>query len=341
MGATGEVRKQPAAAAVPGSAGSATLASGRLPSFFVVGHAKSGTSALNAMLAAHPQVFMPASKEPWYFATELHERTPPRPEGTAGNLEEYAALFAGAAAEQSVGEISPQYLWSRTAAARIAEVRPDARIVAVLREPASFLRSLHLQMLQTYVEIEPDLRTALELEPARRAGREIPRYTYWPKMLLYSDHVRYVEQLRRYAALFGREQLLVLIYDDFRNDNESSVREVLRFIGVNDTIEIAPVEVNPSVRMRSQRMHELLHAVSVGTGPASLRVKETIKRVVPANARKRAVKQVRARLIQTDPGEPDERLMTELRARYRGEVEELSDYLGRDLIECWGYDGRG
>src|SRR6266851_1666101 len=82
------------------------------------------------------------------------------------------------------------YLWSQSAARRIAQARPDARIIAILREPASFLRSLHLQFLQTYVETESDLRKAIGLEEARREGRNIPRYTYWPQALLYSEHVR-------------------------------------------------------------------------------------------------------------------------------------------------------
>ena len=48
--------------------------------------------------ARHPQIFMPAGKEPWFFARELHVRTPPRPEGTPATLDEYLALFAAARA---------------------------------------------------------------------------------------------------------------------------------------------------------------------------------------------------------------------------------------------------
>src|ERR1700726_956517 len=111
-----------------------------LPDFYIVGSAKSGTTALYEMLRRHPQIFMPDSKEPWFFATELQEHTPPRPEGTPRTLEEYRAWFNGAQPGQLIGEASVLYLWSRTAARAIAEVRPDARIIAILREPASLLR---------------------------------------------------------------------------------------------------------------------------------------------------------------------------------------------------------
>src|SRR6476469_4658818 len=99
----------------------------RIPDFFIVGHGKSGTTALYEMLVRHPQIYMPAGKEPWFFASELHERTPPRPEGTPRTLAEYEALFSAARPDQRVGEASAQYLWSRTAAAAIADVQPEAR----------------------------------------------------------------------------------------------------------------------------------------------------------------------------------------------------------------------
>jgi Sulfotransferase domain len=313
----------------------------RLPDFFVVGHPKSGTTALYEMLRRHPQIYMPDGKEPWFFATELHERTPPRPEGTPATLAEYRALFAAARPEQHVGEASALYLWSRTAARRIAEVQPAARIVAILREPAGFLRSLHLQFVQTYIETEADLGKAIALEEDRRRGRRIPRRTYWPQTLLYSDHVRYVEQLRRCHEVFSPEQVLVLIYDDFRRSNEATVRTVLRFLGVDDAQPIAAVEANPTVRARSQRLNELFHAVSVGRGPASLAVKGAVKALTPVRLRRAARDATQRRLLFGDPHPPDERLMLELRRRFKPEVVALSEYLGRDLVTLWGYDGLG
>ncbi len=311
----------------------------RLPDFFIVGHAKSGTTALYEMLRTHPQIFMPASKEPWFFAEELRERTPPRPGGTPETLEDYCSWFAPARAGQRAGEASALYLWSRTAAGAIARVRPDARIVAILREPASFLRSLHLQFVQSYVETEPDLRRALALERPRSRGEQIPRHTYWPRALMYSEHVRYVEQLRRYHDAFGAEQVLVLIYDDFRAENEATVRRVLRFLQVDDSLPIETSSANPSVRVRSQRVNELVHGVSVGHGPVSLAVKEAVKAVTPRRLRRGALEATQRRIVYASPRPQEEELMRELRVRFKGEVVALSEYLGRDLVRMWGYDG--
>jgi hypothetical protein len=311
---------------------------GTIPDFFVVGHPKCGTTALHQMLKVHPQIHLPDRKEPWFFAEELHERTPPRPQGTPRTLTEYAAWFADAAPGQVVGDATAFYLWSTTAAANIAQVNPHARIVAILREPASFLHSLHLQQLETYVEVEPDLGKAMELEDARREGRSLPRYTYFPKMLLYSDFVRYVEQLQRMHAAFAAEQVKVIVYDDFRADNAATVREVRRFLGVEESGPVVTLEANPTVRPRSQRLNELVHAVGVGRGPLSRGVKETIKAVTPAAPRRRAMQTLKRQAVFVPARPPDQAVMHRLRVRYKDQVVAASEYLGRDLVKLWGYD---
>jgi hypothetical protein len=312
---------------------------GRLPDFFVVGHPKCGTTALYEMLRSHPQIHMPALKEPRFFADDLRRRREGSRQGRLPHtLDQYMALFAGARSEQRAGEATPLYLMSRVAAARISTVAPAARIVAILREPAGFLRSLHLQLVKAHVEPHNDLRRALALEPARRQGRRMPRGLPRPQLLLYSEHVRYVEQLRRFHAAFAAERVLVLIYDDFRADNTETVRRVLRFLEVDDAHPIDAVRANPTVQVRSVRADGLVHAVSFGRGRAARTAKATIKALAPQRQRQVALRAVQRHLLWREPPPPDERLALELRRRFRSEVVALSEYLGRDLVALWGYD---
>ncbi len=315
----------------------------RVPDFFIVGNPKSGTTALYEMLRQHPQVFMPDLKEPWFFASDMRPRfQPPRSAIAPQTLEEYVSLFDAAVPGQRVGEASTSYLWSATAARQIAEQRPDARIIAILREPASFLRSLHLQLLRTHVEAEDSLRQAISLEPARREGRKIPRRSHRPQLLLYSNHVRYVEHLQRYHAVFPAEQVLVLIYDDFRRDNEATVRTVQRFLEVDEAAPVDVMDANPTtIRMRSQQLDELLNVISVGRGPVSRTIKAGVKALTPSTLRSRAMQATQRHLVQASPQPVDAELMLELRRRFAGEVTALSEYLGRDLVSLWGYDSLG
>ncbi len=315
-------------------------ATGRAPDFYIVGHPKSGTTALYEMLRVHPQIYMPELKEPWFFATDMRPRFQPARTGAVPEtLASYTTLFDAAAPEQLAGEASSSYLRSERAAAGIARLRADARIIAILREPASFLRSLHHQMLRDHIETEQDLRTAIALEQPRRKGQQIPSRSHLPQMLLYSDHVRYVEQLRRYHDAFGAEQVLVLIYDDFRSDNVGTLRRVQRFLGVADDTPVQALDANTtSKRMRSQQLDELVNALSVGRGPVTRALKAGVKALTPSDLRSKALRATRRKVIYGKPHPPDEQLMRELRVRFKGEVESLGAYLDRDLIGLWGYD---
>jgi hypothetical protein len=301
----------------------------RAPDFFIVGHHKSGTTALYEMLRRHPQIFMPDLKEPRYFAHDLRDQFEPvRSMQLPHTLEEYLALFDRAAPGEVTGEASPSYLRSGVAARAIAEVQPAARIIAILREPASFVRSLHLQLLQDRVETEQDLRKAVEAEELMRSGRRVRRY---------SDHVRYVEQLRRYEDAFGREQMLVLIYEDFRADNRAILETVLSFLGVDASVPIETLEANPAVRVRSPRLGRIVNGIYAGRGPVRGALKAAVKAIVPRSVQRGALQTLRRRLLYVKPPPPDTRFDLELRRRFKPEVVALSEYLGRDLITQWGY----
>lgn len=313
----------------------------RAPDFFIVGHAKCGTTALYEMLQAHPQIYMPEIKETQFLSRALHYRQQPQdgpPTVRPQTLDAYLSLFAPAAPEQRAGEASTDYLRTLATARRIAALQPDARIVAIFREPVSFLSSLHLQLLQVGIETESDFATAMGLEQDRREGRNVPRRSGWPPALMYSQHVRYVDQLRSYHECFAREQVLVLIYDDFRRENEQAVRQVLRFLDVDDTLEIQAAEANPTVRVRSRRAERVLHSVSVGRGPISAATKTALTTLTPERLRRGALRAVRGIVVEKQPEPPDERFTQELRRRFKGEVLAASEYLGRDLVSLWRYD---
>ncbi len=334
---------------------------GRVPDFFIVGHPKCGTTALYEMLKQHPQIHMPV-KEPRFFgmqeidvrgseSSRSGSRPPARtapPASDSGRapgrrphtLDGYVALFAGARPDQLVGEATPAYLRSLLAPGRIAALRPDARIVAILREPASFLRSFHLLAVRGYYETQTDFRKALALEQQRREGLGIPRASQAPaEHLLYLDHVRYVEQLRRYRAVFPAEQVLVLIYEDFRRDNDAAVRTVLRFLGVNHTCPIDTVQTRPSRDLRLHQLHKLarLRRIALRKVTVAGALSRTVSALTPPPLRG-GLRSRWGRVAYGQPPPPDEEFMRELRRRLKPEVEALSDYLSRDLVTVWGYD---
>ncbi|HEY2181633.1 MAG TPA: sulfotransferase [Solirubrobacteraceae bacterium] len=326
-----------AAAAPPGAA----AAMARTPDFFIIGHQKCGTTALYMMLSQHPEIFMPDIKEPWYFGRELRSRfAKPSNRSRPNTLDDYLELFADAEPGQIAGEASPQYIRSASAAREIAALRNDARIVVILREPTAFLRSLHLQMVVTHDEDEPDFAKALALEQRRRAGERVPARTNTPQTLLYSDHVRYAEQLERLHESFPAEQVLVLIYEDFRRDNAATVARVLEFLGVDAGFEAEPVETRKLEDIRSMRLHRLRRAIrQAGLNPAKRgRLVRTVDAIAPKPLDSRAIAKAFRRVAYRAQRPPDEELIVELRRRFKPEVVAISERLDRDLVALWGYE---
>src|ERR1041385_7957255 len=293
-----------------------------LPDFFIVGHQKCGTTALHEMLRQHPQIFMPERKEPSYFVPDILRKPLSR--------EEYEALFAPAPPGLRLGEATPTYLWSQTAAARIAKEVPDPKMIASLREPAEFLRSLHLQFVRMGAETEKDFRRAMELDPERAAGRKIPRNSPRPEFLPYAEHLRYEEQLERYRARFPAERVLVLIYEGSRADNQPALHRILDFLDV-ERVELPSLRSNlTSSSVRSPRVQELTRSLALGRGLAG-KLKPAVKAVsTPALRRRALALQKRAQRQEIPAADPE--FMRSIRRRYKDDVAALGDYLQRDLV---------
>ncbi|HUB35435.1 MAG TPA: sulfotransferase [Solirubrobacteraceae bacterium] len=318
---------------------------GRIPDFFVVGHEKCGTTALYEMLRGHPQVFMPRLKEPRFFSPDMRVRERAAAAGRRPrDLESYRALFAPARPDQRVGEASPQYLGSHVAAERIAALQPAAKIVAILREPVSYLHAMHRQNVKGLLEDQRDLHAAMALERDRRAGRlELPGNQASPVRLLYSEHVRYQEQLLRYEARFPRAQILVLIYEEYQRENEPTVRGVWRFLDLDDS---PPVRI-PDGRgarkaVRFMPLHKLSRAVKIAHHSEAARspLADAVYALTP-----RPAVDLWRRLVYSRPagdagpaGGATAALDRELRRRLKPEVQALGEHLGRDLVSLWGYD---
>lgn len=309
------------------------------PDFFIVGQPKTGTTALFQMLRQHRDVYIPDSKELHFFCTDLYDPGIAGQEWHPRTIEEYFEQFVDASTYQAVGEASTLYLRSHVAAANIHDFNPQARIVAVLREPASLLRSIHLQLVRQHLEPVKDLRTALGLEAERKERGALPNPRSWPpelryELLYYSEHVRYVDQLERYGRLFASDQILVLIYDDLRQDNPAAVRRIFDFLGVDNGVDLDVVEANPTWLPRYEAVTGAVDWLSWGSRPASRVAMRTIQAVTTKRFRT-SVLAACQRLTKAPPPPVDEQLAAELRAQYAPEVERLSQYLDRDLVSLW------
>ncbi len=300
-----------------------------LPTFLVIGAAKSGTTSLVSYLKQHPEVFVPTSKEPNYFALKGFEG-PPRGPAPSKILEQmlynwsrtdltaYRRLFAPAGAEPARGEGSVRYLYFKDTPARIRALVPNVRLVAILRDPVARLYSHY--MMNRQIQLEPlGLADAIAAEEARIADG-------WGWDWHYTRAGLYAEQLERYYALFQRDQIAVFLYEDFVADPLGVYAQICRHIGVDPSFE-------PDMSQRGMvtRLPRNLWLDRRLNWPSPLRRFLLRRRV------RRLSRPVMRRLNawNTRPVPPmPEGLRAELAERFRADQTRLSELLGREIP--WG-----
>ncbi len=302
-------------------------ASARAPDFYIVGAPRSGTTFLYEYLGLHPQIHMSEIKEPQFFARDLDSGNYLESVTFMRDRDRYLGMFAGAKPGQITGEGSTWYLYSAAAAELIKAERPDARIIAMLRNPVQMLYSLHGRRYYAESEDIADFSAALAAEPERRAGRRMPPRVRNPKALQYRAVGSYAAQVQRYFDAFGRDQVKVVIFEDFIRDPADTYRSVLDFLGVDPEFSPEFKVVNAGMQRRSRRIQHVL---------LSPRVIRTARLVVPARVRPgvgRAWDRINSRSEKRPPLDPA--VAASLRAELLPDIERLSEMLGRDLTEVW------
>jgi hypothetical protein len=206
--------------------GRATSALRPLPDFLVLGAQKAGTTALYAYLRRHPQVTGPSWKEVSFF-----DRHWARGESWyRGNFPNLARTRG-----KLVGEASPSYVFHPLAPRRVKELVPNARLIALVRNPVD--RALSHYNHEVALGREPlSFEDALDAEDERLRG-EAERMTADPRYFsrewwghTYKARGRYAEQLEHWLAVFPREQLLVVSSDDLGAEPERTHAQVLEFL---------------------------------------------------------------------------------------------------------------
>jgi hypothetical protein len=220
------------------------------PNFFIAGAPKCGTTAMNDYLAQHPDVFM-ARKEIHYFGRDLKLKQ-------KMTEAEYLENFQQPKDKKIVGEASVWYLYSQEAAQEIKSFSPNAKILIMLRNPVEMIYSLHSQHLYDGNEDVPDFETAISLDEERKKGNCLPDSADFIRLPPYIDAAFYYPQVKRYLEAFGPDNVKVVLYDDFVNNTEKTVVEVLSFLHLKPATGIDYKIVNPNKHIKSFFIHRVI-----------------------------------------------------------------------------------
>jgi|HubBroStandDraft_1064217.scaffolds.fasta_scaffold48491_4 hypothetical protein len=197
------------------------------PDFVIIGAPKCGTTSLHATLELHPEVFLSPIKEPHYFAFDYPNRR------EVESLRDYDRLFSRAKENQLRGEASVYYLSSVEAVPAILTRRPDAKFIALVRNPVDLFVSYHNELVKSLTEDARSPECAWRLQEKRARGIDVPKRCVSPALLQYRDICGLGQQLERVFRLVPEAQRLVLLYDDLRRDPKSTIERITTFLGVS------------------------------------------------------------------------------------------------------------
>lgn len=297
-----------------------------MPNFLLIGAAKAGTSSLYYYLKQHPQIYMPSSrtqKEPDFFSLEGEKLEYPGPHGTfkmrncITEIETYRALFDPVTTEKAIGEASTSYIYSKKAPKRIQHYIPNAKLIAIIRDPVERAFSHYLYWASQGFEPDTnfDFTKAIQAEPHRiRDG--------WSYNWHYIQRGFYYVQLERYFHCFDASQIKVYLYEDLVKDGVAVARDIFCFLGEDDTFvpNISKTH-NKTIVPKNRTLNQLLNRQNP--------IKSILKTILPANLHQNIAESLKKR----NQGKPklSPKTRKELIEVYREDILKLQGLIKRDL----------
>jgi Sulfotransferase family len=293
-----------------------------MPTFLVIGAGKAGTSSLHHYLSQHPQIYITPIKEPKFFAFEGEELDFGGPgdqtahRSTVTDIETYRALFDGVSGERAAGEVSPVYIYIPKAPERIEHYIPEAKLIAVLRDPVERAYSSFQHLVREGREPFDDFARAIHEEESRIKRNYAPLWHY-------KEGGFYSAQLSRYLERFERRRIRIYLYEDLKEDPAGVLRDIFEFLDVDESF--VP-DMSARYNVGGVPKNKGLHAFLTRPNP----IKAAVKPFVPTELRKRLRTSLRNRNLHSSP-EISLEVRQQLIEVYREDILNLEELIQRDL----------
>ncbi|NVK40752.1 MAG: sulfotransferase [Oceanospirillaceae bacterium] len=229
-----------------------------MPDVFILGFTKCATTSLYDQLCTHPGIIANRVKEPHFHFAQLRGTAfnGPADDDTVAqmfisNRCDYIKLYNR---EDGITiDASAMSIENLDIVSMIHDEHPEARYILMLRNPLDRAFSAFSHMVRDARESK-SFRQALEEELQGEREGHLPIWRYL-------DSSRYVERVQGARRLLG-DRLMVIRYDDYIQNNATTMDTVARFIGI-DPIEWQLEHSNKSGNPRSKSLQKALMRKSI------------------------------------------------------------------------------
>lgn len=297
--------------------------------FFCVGVAKAGTTTLHDLLGLQENICLPARKETNYFSFGLAGKpafTGPLDnssvnEPTITSFDEYVKDFdcrQGAIA----GEVCPSYSLDG-AAANIHAHNPDAKIIILLREPVA-------RAFSNFQHLVRDGREYADFEEALAAEAERLEQG-WEWFWGLKRNSLYADVVRQYVDTFGKDNVKIILFEEFIKDQEHHVKAVMEFIGLDPAMaRYEEFDSNKSGIVSGK--WKLLHKTLLSEGVMN----STLRAILPDSLRKKLGYLLKS--VSTVKGSVSNETRTRLSREFSDDLIQLNQMVD-GKVDVWLRDG--
>lgn len=240
-------------------------------------------------------------------------------ENAVTDREEYRALFSQSR-NCVTGDVSPLYLYTPEAPDTFRTLRSDVKLIAVLRHPVD-------RAYSSFLHLQRDDREPLSSFSAALAAEEDRIEKNWAPIWHFTRAGLYGRQLERYQWFLEREQVLVVLFDDFKARTESVVSEIYDWIGVDPSFTPEMTVHNASGLPYSQLAHDFLS----GTHP----VKEAVKPFFPPSWRETLAHAVKNLNLQSAASLDDSLRRRLIREVFADDLRHLDSLIAPDIAHWY------
>jgi len=223
-----------------------------LPNFMCLGAAKSGTTTLYDILRQHPDIYIPAFKEPHFFDI---------PENYKNGIEWYKRNYFRNANKKIIADFTPSYFFEKEAPKRIFKnLGRDMKFLVVFRNPVDRAYSHYLHSKRDDHESE-NFEKSLELEVSRLKKHENQSDYLSYLRHSYVHQGLYAQMINRYLQYFSLDNFLFIHFEnELLQERELTIKRILEFLEIDSSVLLrTDIRSNPSSKEKSKPLKKLMN----------------------------------------------------------------------------------
>ncbi|MFW5804979.1 MAG: sulfotransferase family protein [Bacteroidales bacterium] len=301
---------------------------------FIIGAAKSGTTSLYRYLDQHDEIYFSPVKETNFFSKEIdinklsthykrsnfldtdsyfaQDTLKELPLSIIQKQSQYKRLFKEAGDAKYHAEASVSYMYSPVAAKEIQKYNPNAKFIAILRNPAERAFSHYLMALRFGY-------TSLPFRQAFDKDMDAPRKGWGINELFYELGL-YYSQLKKFHDLFPAENIRVYLFEDLQDNPQKVCHSIFDFLDTRHQHIDTEQTYNQGHLPKNPRLNKLLY-------------RSGFRKVISTMLPDKLVSKVKAGMLKKHKPtltSEDKKYLTGL---YENEIKETAFLINRDLSQ--------